>query len=400
MLKNDYIHYMHLEISSLCNAACPCCPRFNSTSPNPVTAQFLGYISFDNFIKWFPPEIMSKVRYLNFCGNHGDPGTNPDLPEILEYLTQFEFNKFQMHTNGGMKNPQFWDKVGNHLNNMKAKNVTFIFSIDGLEDTNHIYRRNVKWDRLIANVKEVTKYKNIHVLWDYLVFQHNEHQLDEAKKLSEELGFSDIEFKAPVNLDDGDNITPISVLDKDGGIMYWLEPTELKEFKPTYLPETAKKIYNKNTLWKEIINGDFGCVIESDGNAVKDANNSTIIPRCGHNDIYVDADGTVHPCCFVGLSYGAVKKTYDQGGYVSYSFRQMFDAQKEFGFDKFNLNTTSLQELIDSQLIQKLFNNKWEKSVAEGKMVACAQYCGKKNSLDNIYKLQREKEEVVRTVQV
>lgn len=390
MVGFDYINYMHLEISSLCNAACPCCPRFNSTSPMTAPGQFLGYISYENFIKWFPVEVLERVKFLNFCGNHGDPGTNPDLPKIIDYLKQFPFEKFEIHTNGGMKSPKFWDEIGFALNNMKAKNVNFTYSIDGLADTNHIYRRNVKWDKLIENVKQITKYNNIFVIWDYLVFKHNEHQLEEAEKLSKELNFAAIEFKAPVNLDDGKNITPVSVLDSEGEVKYWLEPTTLDKFKPTYLPDNVKTKYNEETLWSAKINPDFGCTLEEDWNEVKETNQTRIIPRCGHNDIYVDADGTVHPCCFVGLGFGAVRSAYEQGGYVSYSFRQMFEAHEKYGKENFNLNTSSIDHILTSGLLEKIFNDKWKKSVAEGKQVACSLYCGKKNSLDTIFELHRE----------
>jgi len=390
MLENDYINYMHLEISSLCNAACPCCPRFNSTSPKIAPGQFLGYISYEDFIKWFPKEVMVKVRYLNFCGNHGDPGTNPDLPKILNYLSQFRLRKFQMHTNGGMKSPKFWDEVGYELNNMKASNVTFTFSIDGLEDTNHIYRRNVKWDKLISNVKEVTKYKNIFVIWDYLVFKHNEHQLEEAEKLSKELGFAAIEFKAPVNLDDGENITPISVLDTEGKVKYWLEPTDLDKFKPSYLPDNPKVKLKEEQLWLDKINSDFGCTLDGDWKDYIEANETNIVPRCGHNDLYVDVDGTVHPCCFVGLGFSAVRSAYDKGGYVNYQFRQMFEAHEKYGRENFNLRTSSIDKILTGGLINKIYNDKWKSTVLEGKQVACAKYCGKKNSLDTIFELHRE----------
>lgn len=400
MKQVDYIHYMHLEISSLCNAACPCCPRFNTSSPNVVQGQFLGYISISDFKKWFPPDVLSKVKYLNFCGNHGDPGTNPDLPEIIEYISQFKLKKFQMHTNGGMKNPAFWDKVGYHLNNMQAEFTTFTFSVDGLEDTNHIYRRNVKWDKLISNIKEITKYKNIFVIWDYLVFKHNEHQLKEAEELSKKLGFSAIEFKAPVNLDDGDNITPISVLDKEGVVKYWLEPTELDEFRPSYLPDNAEKIYKENILWPDrtTVEPDFGCMVET-SQRIKDANNSKVIPRCNHNDLYVEADGTVHPCCFVGLAYGSVKSIYDKGGHVDYMYRQMFEEQEKIGYNKFNLNHNTIENILSDKLLHSMYNAKWDRNVEDGKILACVNYCGKKNALDTIFKAQRESEYGGRTTQ-
>ena len=63
-----------------------------------------------------------------------------------------------------------------------------VFSIDGLEDTNHLYRRNVKWEKVIENARSfITAGGKAH--WDMLVFEHNKHQVDEAKSYANKLGF-------------------------------------------------------------------------------------------------------------------------------------------------------------------------------------------------------------------
>ena len=68
----------------------------------------------------------------------------------------------------------------------KIKGLKVTFNIDGLQDTNHLYRRNVKWDRLIANVEAFISAGG-KADWRYLIFKHNEQQIDEAKTLSKNL---------------------------------------------------------------------------------------------------------------------------------------------------------------------------------------------------------------------
>ena len=64
-----------------------------------------------------------------------------------------------------------------------------VFSIDGLEDTNHIYRRNVKWNKIMENAMSfISTGASAH--WDMLVFEHNKHQVEEAKELAKEMGFT------------------------------------------------------------------------------------------------------------------------------------------------------------------------------------------------------------------
>ena len=61
------------------------------------------------------------------------------------------------------------------------KRTLIIFGIDGLEDTNHIYRKNVKWKKLEENIKIYIKYGGT-ASWQFIVFEHNKHQENIAKQ--------------------------------------------------------------------------------------------------------------------------------------------------------------------------------------------------------------------------
>ena len=62
------------------------------------------------------------------------------------------------------------------------------FSIDGLEDTNHVYRKNVNWEKLMANVNAfIAAGGSAH--WDMLVYKHNQHQVDACEQLARKMGF-------------------------------------------------------------------------------------------------------------------------------------------------------------------------------------------------------------------
>ena len=62
------------------------------------------------------------------------------------------------------------------------------FGIDGLEDTNHIYRRGVKWERLQDNFREYIKAGG-DADWQFIPFSWNKHQLDAARELATKEGF-------------------------------------------------------------------------------------------------------------------------------------------------------------------------------------------------------------------
>ena len=91
-----------------------------------------------------------------------------------------------VNTNGGLKTATWWSKLG-HL--LDGDLDYCVFSIDGLENTNHLYRRNVRWQKVMENTNAfISTGASAH--WDMLVFEHNKHQVDETKAEAKEMGFT------------------------------------------------------------------------------------------------------------------------------------------------------------------------------------------------------------------
>ena len=88
-------------------------------------------------------------------------------------------------TNGGVNHPTWWAELATSLNGVGA--VTF--GIDGLEDTNEIYRRQVNWKKLMINVEAFINAGGV-ADWQFILFEHNIHQLKEAEELSKNMGFN------------------------------------------------------------------------------------------------------------------------------------------------------------------------------------------------------------------
>jgi sulfatase maturation enzyme AslB (radical SAM superfamily) len=76
------------------------------------------------------------------------------------------------------------------------------FAIDGLEDTNHLYRVNSKWNTIMLGVKTLRENFTGNMWWRYVIFEHNFHQIVEARDLAHKLGFNS--FRPVV----GDSRTP------------------------------------------------------------------------------------------------------------------------------------------------------------------------------------------------
>jgi hypothetical protein len=68
-------------------------------------------------------------------------------------------------------------------------NVTWIFGLDGLKDTSMIYRVGQN-SALLFDAMILGKSMGVHIVWSFIVFEHNEHQLDQAKKFAREYNIS------------------------------------------------------------------------------------------------------------------------------------------------------------------------------------------------------------------
>lgn len=182
----DNVKEIHIEPTSLCNANCPMCARtVYGEKLNP-------YINLKSLpLQWFKenlhPEKIKNLHKVFFCGNVGDPASAPDLLFIIDYFKKHNPDLVVgLNSNGGLKTTQWWKTLGRLL---EGKLDYCVFSIDGLEDTNHIYRRNVRWTKIIENASAfISTGASAH--WDMLVFEHNKHQVDEARKLADKLGFT------------------------------------------------------------------------------------------------------------------------------------------------------------------------------------------------------------------
>ena len=90
-------------------------------------------------------------------------------------------------TNGGARDEEFWTRMGK-ISYEHGCEFTVIFGIDGLEDTNHLYRKNVKWDVLQRNFRAYISAGGT-ADWQFIPFSWNKHQLDEARELAVKEGF-------------------------------------------------------------------------------------------------------------------------------------------------------------------------------------------------------------------
>jgi MoaA/NifB/PqqE/SkfB family radical SAM enzyme len=171
---ND-IKYFEIELSNYCNAKCPACSR-EYISPETINNSNLSLDQIKNLMSQLPNP--KKLEFY-FGGTSGDPMMNPNIVEIFEYSAE-RLRMVSMDTNASLRSTEIWQQLGKISNKTGA---SIIFSIDGLEDTNHIYRIDTSWKLIMRNIKtyiDAGGYSD----WKFLIFDHNKHQVEEAKELA------------------------------------------------------------------------------------------------------------------------------------------------------------------------------------------------------------------------
>lgn len=183
----DNLRNIKVEITSYCNAACPGCIR-NDHGGKTVDTLDLNHMDLDLWTRII--EIDTKDHTLNeilFDGNVGDFCMHPDAIEFLKpIISHHPKTEIHINTNGGARNVKFWQELGNLLSQI---NHRVNFAIDGLEDTHHIHRRRTTYDMVTRNMRAFAEAGG-RANWVYTAFDHNIHQIAEARKRSREYGCS------------------------------------------------------------------------------------------------------------------------------------------------------------------------------------------------------------------
>ena len=199
-LNIDDIKYFEIELSNYCNAKCPACIREYSA---PETLNN-GNISLEQIKKIINQIPNPKNLQFYFGGTSGDPMMNPEIVEIFSYSSE-HVKAVSMDTNGSLRSTRVWKQIGEIS---KKTGACVIFSIDGLEDTNHIYRINTNWKLIMRNIKTYIDAGG-HCDWKFLIFEHNQHQVEEAKQLAKQIGVTN--FTTELSTRTGGNVKLVSV---------------------------------------------------------------------------------------------------------------------------------------------------------------------------------------------
>lgn len=323
MYKLEEINAIHFELTESCNLRCPMCDRNDKSGR---TNKYLKgrQLFLDDIRNGFPPNILKQIKRSIICGNYGDPILAIDMLDILKYFKLHNPDMvISVNTNGYAKNTSWWKELAPIVSRIK-------FGIDGLEDTHDIYRKGSDWDIIIRNAKAFIDAGGTAV-WDYIIFGHNEHQIEEARKLSEELGFKEFITKKTGRITEGTGLT-----------------------RPKLKENINKSIEKENRL------------IEIYGSKENYFNKTKVsCSRWNMNQMYVSAEGLVLPCCWIA---GQLYKWWEK--------EKTNEVWKYIDVEKVNIKTSSLKEIFESGVFDKIEASWSLPTIEEGKLKICSLKCG------------------------
>ncbi len=183
-------YYYIIDICNVCNLRCPLCPTGNTT-----IARKQAMLSTKQYQEFFE-KIREYALVVSFY-NHGEPMLNPDVFSIIEHTHR---NRVGTNISSNFNWPQ---PVS--INDFIRSGLDYVtVSLDGVtQETYQQYR--VRGDvaevfdnmKRLVSVKRALKSRTPFVEWQFIVFKHNEHEMDEARKLAADIGVDLLRFVSP-----------------------------------------------------------------------------------------------------------------------------------------------------------------------------------------------------------
>jgi len=237
--------FISIEPTTSCNLRCPQCPSGLREFTRPTG--MLQNQLFEKIILQTKKHLHSLTFYFQ-----GEPYLNPDFLKMVSFASNnniFTITSTNAH----------YLTEENAKQTILSKLDKLIISVDGItQEVYEKYRIGGDYDKVIAGTKEILKQKKLlnssspHVVWQFVVFKTNEHQIEAVKKLGKELGVDEVKIKTAqiYDFENGHDLIP-----------------DQEEYA-RYKKGDSGKFELKNKLLNQCWRMWQGCVITWDGKIV------------------------------------------------------------------------------------------------------------------------------------
>ncbi len=327
-------YVFHIELTDKCNAGCPMCPRtdaMNFCKPNPENV-FNVELSLEDFRRHFTDDLCARTTEIVFGGAYGDPLAASEVLEITDHLTARGV-RIAASTNGSLRNPGWWTRFGE---TMTRNGSRLELHIDGLADTNPLYRVNTFFDKIMENARAYIA-TGARAEWHFIIFRHNQHQIEEAFRLSREMGFA--------------QFTLIDTIRFSGGPRY---PYRMPDGELRHLELPTVKAADFTSF-----DGGAGLMARPDEPEASPhpGTNGIDCKSAAFNRPYISAHGQVSACCWVTGS--------DE--------ESAFFAGHRLGPERYNIRMRPLEDILLDEPFATLYAKAWKSD----SLSTCRHKCGR-----------------------
>ncbi|MBR6163634.1 radical SAM protein [bacterium] len=288
--KSDLPKKVRLEACNKCQLNCAACWIRAEEQRIIDEGGGFGYLKFEDFKNFVDKHDFIKEIELS---NNGEIFLNPELDDIIKYA--YEKN-IQLSAQNGVNLNTVSDETLENL--VKYKFNAIMVSLDGATpETYSIYRRGGDFNTVISHIKTINKFKEKynspypHLVWQFILFGHNEHEIDKAREMAKELNMEMVYCKNYVT--DYSPLKNPKLAQEKTGVHLIDEPEEENNENTEITPEEEKK-ETKEELAAEIPEN-------TDGRAEQDIETNERFCYQLEYEPQINFNGDLLGCCI--LSY-------------------------------------------------------------------------------------------------
>lgn len=291
-------YWLTVDPTNFCQLKCPFCPTGSGREARPKGSMRLEH--FRHIMKALGPTLI-HIDFMNW----GEPLLNEYLYEMIAEAKRHHIDTM-VSTNLNAFSEEAAEKM------VTCGLDRLVLSIDGLsQETYGKYRVRGDYEKVIGHLKILTAKRRAlgrrtpHIAWQFLVFKHNEHEIDAVRGTALALGVDEV------------GITPAHMPFKPGIRENWL-PTrrEYSLYDAETFPDSPPWHWEESRPKAE---KDAAPTVDVRVYAGKEKRELCNWPWAG---ITINPDGAVSPCCSVEES------EYDFGNFFKQQFRGLWNNKK------------------------------------------------------------------------
>lgn len=168
----------NIDASHRCVFRCPQCIRQKTSSQEQIKRSF--DLEEEQFKK-----ILDYYDYgITFCGQISDPIYHPKFLNLLK-MCDGQRKAVRIATVGSGKSDAWWEEAYSYGVGENA----WYFGVDGIDEKSELYRVGSKFSDVWNRMKQGRDAGHV-IVWQYIIFGYNEHEVDRAIEIAEEEDFA------------------------------------------------------------------------------------------------------------------------------------------------------------------------------------------------------------------